>query len=164
MSTNPSITPMPGQVKTPTDVVKLIAEITKLDDQLTQDEIKKIKPDLKVKDISSLLHELLAAFKLDILKAGDRKRCLDYLKAVEAKAPTLHFSFASESSQELTTKIVSWLRSEVHPLSLITVGLAPGIGGGCYLRTTNKVFDFSIRTKLENSRQQLSDKIKDLAR
>ena len=50
---------------------------------------------------------------------------------------------------------MTWLRREIHPLVLMTVGLQPNIGAGCIVRTTNKYFDFSLRQDFANKRDLL---------
>lgn len=153
---------LPSSVATPRQVSLISRELSALDEQLSQDELKGQKSDLKVKDISSDLHEFLRLNTLDILKSEDRQKGVNYLAAIAAKAPVVHFSFAVEPSQQVTEKMVSWFRSNIHPQTLVVVGLTPGIGAGCYLRTTNKVFDFSLKTRLKDNRQSLVNKIKEI--
>ena len=52
-------------------------------------------------------------------------------------------------------KIVAWLRTEIHPLILLEIGLQPTIAAGCVIRTTNKYFDYSIGRHLKRNRGQL---------
>ncbi len=60
-------------------------------------------------------------------------------------APILHISFSVDPPGAYVQKIVAWLRVNIHKYALITVGLQPNIGAGCIVRTTNKLFDFSLR-------------------
>jgi hypothetical protein len=54
-------------------------------------------------------------------------------------------SFATDPSSAFTAKIVTWLRASIAPNVLLEVGLQPTIAAGCIVRTTNKIFDLSLR-------------------
>jgi F0F1-type ATP synthase delta subunit len=151
---------LPAGIISPSGVNQLIREIAKLDEVLTQAEVKKEQLDLKVKDISPDLHDFLRLNKLDILKTEDRNKGASYLNLVAAKAPVVHLSFAANPSSDVSLKLSSWFRSNVHPLTLIVVGLVPDIGAGCIVRTNNKVFDFTLKTRLNQSKQSLISKLR----
>jgi F0F1-type ATP synthase delta subunit len=68
-------------------------------------------------------------------------------------------SFASEASPKALDKIVAWLRSNIHPQTLLQVGLQPTIAAGCIVRTTNRVFDLSLRTHLREQEPYLTQLI-----
>jgi hypothetical protein len=97
---------------------------------------------------SRMLNETSIASKLDLTKANDRKHLLEQLSVLESSAPKMHISFASEPTADFTTKIITWLRGNIHPQLLVQVGLQPGIAAGCTVRTTNKYYDFSLRQTL----------------
>ena len=69
-------------------------------------------------------------------------------------------SFANEPSNEAISKIVEWLRSEVSSYVLLHIGIQPSIIAGCTLRTTNKVFDFSMRSRIVESKAILREEIR----
>ena len=54
---------------------------------------------------------------------------------------------------------MAWLRREIHPVVLLTVGLQPSIGAGCIVRSTNKQFDFSLREDFLKKHDLLMAKI-----
>jgi F0F1-type ATP synthase delta subunit len=82
---------------------------------------------------------------LQLLKSDDRKAFKALLAQIKKAAPTIHFGFATAPSLTFLAKLVSWLRTNVHPQILIRVGLEPSIIGGCIVRSTNKQFDFTLR-------------------
>lgn len=153
---------LPSSVISPAQVAHLEAELSKLNEIITQFEIKSDRPDVKLNDITPELHEYLKLNNLDILNPDQRSTALNHLKLVSANAPVLHFSFAVDPSPDFTAKLVTWLRSNIHPLCLMVIGLAPDIGAGCYVRTTNKSFDLTLKTRLDVNRQNLINSIKDL--
>jgi F0F1-type ATP synthase delta subunit len=151
---------LPVSVITPSNLALLTRELSKLNELLDQAALKNQQVDLKVKDISPSLHEFLQLNKLDVLKGQDRVNAINYLNQVADKAPVVHFSFAVELPPKPAEKLITWLRSNVDPNVLMVIGLAPGIGVGCYVRTTNKVFDFTLRTRLISNKPNLITRIK----
>ena len=91
----------------------------------------------------------------DLLQAADRAALAVFLKNLIEQAPTLHISFATDPSASFTAKIVGWLRANIHPLVLVQLGLQPSIAAGCVVRTTNKVFDLSLRDRFSQQKSVL---------
>lgn len=91
------------------------------------------------------MEELVQSNSLNLLKVEDREKIKYILQTVRTKAPIVHMSFSANPSQEFMEKLVSWLRTNIHPLLMVQVGLQPNIGAGFTLRTTNHFFDFSLR-------------------
>jgi hypothetical protein len=101
--------------------------------------------------VSRLLDALATDNHLNLLQPGDRKQLADFLKHTEKSAPVVHISFATDPSSAFTAKIVTWLRASIAPDVLLEVGLQPTIAAGAILRTTNKVFDLSLRERFSDS-------------
>jgi F0F1-type ATP synthase delta subunit len=99
--------------------------------------------------ISRLLNSLATDNKINLMDEGERKKLQADLQTVYDKAPSMHISFAVEPSPKALEKILVWVRQNVHPQALLSVGLQPAIAAGCMLRTTNKVFDMSLRSNLQ---------------
>jgi F0F1-type ATP synthase delta subunit len=108
-----------------------------------------------------MLDELAEANDVSLLDGEKRKKLLKSLEELLEKSPTIHISFASEPSNDFLQKIVSWSRKNVHPYSLINVGLQPSVIVGCEVRTTNKVFDMSLRNKFGQMREVLIKKLEE---
>jgi F0F1-type ATP synthase delta subunit len=56
-------------------------------------------------------------------------------------------------------QIVAWLRQNLHPTALVTVGLQPSIVGGCIVRTPDHFYDFSLRRQFK---EQLPSLVEDI--
>lgn len=108
---------------------------------------------------SQLLAELCEINHLDSAKPTDRAKLSQALEIIYTKAPVLHISFAADPPTSMMVKIVTWVREEIHPFALMTVGLQPSLGAGCVLRTNNKYFDFSLRQHLDKQRELLISKL-----
>jgi G3E family GTPase len=93
--------------------------------------------------------------KLDLAQPGHRAALRQFLASVKASSPVLHLSFSADPAPAFLEKLMAWLRREIHPALLVTIGLQPTIGAGCLLRTTNKYFDFSLRQRFADKRQLL---------
>ncbi len=141
------------------DVSRLLRESEAVDQFMTQSAIRQPGTSVKMPKTSRLLDEMVESNKLNLLVAEDRHRIISFLKATHTKAPVLHFSFGADPSPLFTQKLITWLRINIHPAVLVQMGLQPGLGVGCVLRSTNKYFDLSLRQKFADNRQLLIDKL-----
>jgi hypothetical protein len=145
---------LPVSVVSKADVGHSLRELEQLDEYLHQAAIK----GAQAKDLPKLGHaleEVTAANKLNLLYPEHRATLKSFLTAVKAKAPVVHMSFPSEASNDFTSKLLTWFRTETHPLVLLHIGLQPELAAGCTVRTTNKMYDFSFRKRFEKSKMKL---------
>lgn len=139
------------------DVGRLYNEVQLIDNYVRQEMIRAPETNVALPRISRLCNEIIVVNKLNLLQETDRVRLIAFLESLKDKAPTLHMSFSVDPSTLFITKLVTWLRREIHPLVLLQVGLQPNIGAGAIVRTTNKYFDFSLRQRFKDRRSQLID-------
>jgi len=142
---DPAVETLPDQITTPGDLNRLIRELDNLDEYLNQAALRSSQEPSHLPQISKALEEVASIHSLQLLKPDDRKTFKALLDEIKKSAPTIHFGFATAPSLTFLAKLVSWLRSNIHPQILIRVGLEPSIVGGCVVRTTNKQFDFTLR-------------------
>jgi hypothetical protein len=150
---------LPMLVATPTDLGRLIRELEGLDEQLLQASLR--KKEVKMPRTSKFLDEALDMNKVNLLDAAERKLLVEFLTSIRAKAPVLHMSFSADPPVAFIEKMMAWMRREIHPLALITIGLQPNIGAGCIIRTKNKYFDLSLRQDFAKKRELLRQAIVD---
>jgi len=151
----PSLT-VPTLITTPADVSRLRREILALDNYLAQEALRAHgQPQAKLPKTSRILDELAGSNKLNLLDKATRQYLVSFLDDVAAQAPVVHISFATDPSSAFLQKIVLWFRQNIHPSTLIRVGLQPNIAAGCVVRTTNKYFDFSLRQTLQKHQSDL---------
>ena len=103
--------------------------------------------------LSRQLSDFLTANTVDIYNGQMRSELIAGLRQLKNDAPVIHATFAVNAGHDELAKIVDWLRQSVHPQVVMTIGLQPDLIGGVSLRTTNKVFDLSIRSQLASGRQ-----------
>jgi len=149
------------QLKLPTlvfgivEIRRLRRELEALEDFVSQANIREPGKQPQLPRTSRLLDALATENNMQLLQGEHRTYMMHFLQAIEDEAPNIHISFAVDPSSAFTLKIVTWLRDNIHPFALLEVGLQPTIAAGCIVRTTNKVFDFSLRERFTGSQDLL---------
>lgn len=146
---------LPASLVTRSDLRRLIVEIEVIDNELVTESIHDRighESDRQVA-LSGTLSECIELNDVDIRDQAARTGLLAEIRRLKDQAPVVHMTFATAVKQEILSKLVGWLREKIHPQTVIDVGLQPGLIGGVYVRTTNKVFDMSIRSQLASSRK-----------
>lgn len=157
---NPALTPL---LVSPSDLKRVRRELETLDDYLHQAGLRTGGKTVKMPSTSRTLEELAADTGINLLKKTDRDRLLKFLALLVEKAPVLHMSFASEPSTAFLNKLITWLRQNIHPQVVVSVGLQPTIAAGCVLRTQNRQFDLSLRSSLEQQTQMFIRRMQEQA-
>lgn len=148
---------LPVLVVGPVDVGRLVRELEAIDNSILQQHLQKQEP--KLPKTSKLMDQLISTNRLNLLDGAQRAQLKQFLTTVKASAPTLHMSFSADPSPRFIEQLMAWLRQNIHPLVLLTVGLQPNIGAGCLVRTNNKYFDFSLNKHFSENRELLMSKL-----
>jgi F0F1-type ATP synthase delta subunit len=159
-STHENTLQLPVSVVSRVDVGRLLREVEAIDSFLKQSAIREPGTQVKLPKTSRLFDEVVQVNKINVLHEDERVRLHHFLTEVRADAPTVHMSFSADPAPAFTQRLITWLRSEVHPVVLLQVGLQPNIGAGCVVRTTNKYFDFSLRSRLKEKGDVLAQLLK----
>lgn len=133
----------------PTDLKRARRELETLDDFLHQAGLRQGGKSVKMPATSRIITELAEESGLNLLKKSERDRLLKFLTLLIEKAPVLHMSFASEPSPAFLAKLIAWLRANIHPQVVVSIGLQPSVAAGCMVRTANRQLDLSLRGALE---------------
>lgn len=144
------------QVAGRADINRLLRELEALEATLAGSKTTK---DMLPK-VGDLLNQMAAANGYKLSENNNRQHLAQQLTKIKNHAPTVHISFASEPSPQVTISLLDWLRSNIHRYMLLQVGLQPAIAAGCVLRTSNKIFDLSLRTHFEEQKPYLVELIK----
>lgn len=145
---------LPDMVVSRSDCAHLGRELELLDGKLTQAKIRK-DAQAEAPRLSHLLEELSQINNLNLAELANRQRLQKFLTDLKTEAPVVHMSFAVEPSVQVTTKLITWLRSQIHPFVLLNIGLQPTIAAGCVVRVGSKYIDLSMRQHLLNKRADL---------
>ena len=112
--------------------------------------------------LSPQLEDLLSLNSVDINDSHQRRQLIVFLRILKDKAPVVHLTFATAVDRESLQKIADWLRSQVHPQVILSIGLQPNLVGGVYIRTENQVHDFSLRSKLDGQSHLIAKQVEAL--
>ncbi len=148
----------------PSDVNRLRRELSGLDNFFIQAAARRAGTTITPPATTQQLDELAKVNKLNLLQKTDRQKLAKQLDEILTKAPKLKISFAVDPPPKVVETILNWLRANLDPRILLSVGLQPNIGAGCVLRTPNREFDMSMRQHMVESRPYLAQLIEDAAR
>lgn len=151
---------LPASVVGRIEAGRLLREVQALDEFLTQMAIRGTDKAVKLPRTSRILDETIQVNSINPLIVKDRNRLLSFLVNVQASAPIVHISFSADPSPLFVQKLITWMRKELHPITLLHIGLQPTIGAGAIVRTNNKFFDLSLRHKFTESNDLLMQMIK----
>lgn len=150
---------LPVGIVSPTDIARLTREIEGIDNFFRDQKIRNGGETNAMPRLSKLMDQLAVENKINLLVDVDRAKVLTILEQLHKSAPILHISFSVDPPGAYVQKVVAWLRGNVHQYALVTVGLQPNIGAGCVVRTTNKMFDFSLREFFAEKRDFFVEKL-----
>jgi hypothetical protein len=146
---------LPLNIISQMDVARILREINSLNDFFVQTKARQSGTPMKLPKITMLIDQIARENNCNLLEEKDRQTLAAALDQILGKAPLMHISFAAEPSPKALEKILVWFRLNIHPYALLQVGLQPTIAAGCVLRTSNKVFDMSLREHLNQQQKFL---------
>lgn len=151
---------LPISIVTKVDVGRLLREVTAIEDFLEQASLRQPGTALQLPKTTRIVDDIITSNKVNLLVETERRGLIKFLTEIREKAPEIHFSFSAEPSMSFTHKLATYVRENIHPHALLQIGLQPTIGAGFMMRTTNKYYDFSLRTTLKAKHQVLLDNIR----
>ncbi|MEO6513780.1 MAG: hypothetical protein ABIR37_03760 [Candidatus Saccharimonadales bacterium] len=151
---------LPALAVSRADVARLLRELESLEDYLHQALLRTSDAaTIKLPKMSRVMDELAMGNKKNLLQSADRKELMTFIKSIHDHAPVVHMSFAVEPSASFLQKLIVWWRSEIGPYVLLETGLQPDIAVGCFVRTPNHQYDFSLREHFTKTRDVLVQKL-----
>lgn len=140
---------LPPALITKADLAHLMREVEAVDSNLEAQKVRASQAGQEIAyhlpPLSQMLSVFLELNKVDLLDDHTRMHFKERLRKLKDKVPVVHMTFANTIDPESLEYLVSWMRQELHPQALISVGLQPSLIGGAYIRTPNHVHDFSMR-------------------
>ncbi len=150
---------LPSSVVGQADLSRLIREAENLEGEL---EAQRVRGQAVQPKLSQVMTDLLEVNNITEIEGKTLTTVRDHLRQLKEHLPVVHFTFAAEVEPEELQKLVAWLRKEVHPFALVSVGVQPALIGGVYMRTPNHVYDFSLRALLDGKRDIISKDLEKL--
>jgi F0F1-type ATP synthase delta subunit len=151
---------LPNSVISQIDLARLLRELNNLEDFFAGAKLRTSGTAMQLPKLSRQMDQLARDNKANLLDEADRMRLNQALKSIYEQAPKLHMSFASEPSARAFEQVLVWLRENVHQHALVQIGLQPAIAAGIVMRTPNRIFDMSLRARLEDQKTYLARLIK----
>lgn len=155
---------IPPSIITAADIARLVREFEQVDAQLTTVAARQ-KAGMQEEQPVSLsisLTEFLTLNNLQPRTGTERTALIKQLRLLKVKAPVIHMTFASEADPETLHYMAQWLRQAVHHQAVMRVGIQPNLVAGVYMRTKNRVYDFSLRHQLRAQRPVLAKVLESL--
>lgn len=155
---------LPPNVVSKLDVARLVDEAERVDNELTTTTVRaKAGAETPAAPaMSGQLADFLEQNQLDVTDSHRRSELIKQLHKLKEQVPVVHATFAAKADNESLQQITAWLRKSAHPQAVIEVGLQPALVAGVYLRTPNRVHDFSLRAQLEKNRGTLIKEVEAL--
>lgn len=86
----------------------------------------------------------------------------DGVEALLKNSPVFDVIFATSPHDTFLLELGRWFRSSVHRDSLLKISVRRSLGGGMVLRSKNRIFDFSLRPKILDTKQKIPEVIKNV--
>jgi hypothetical protein len=150
---------LPDSTSTLADVSSLSDELEQLENFLRQASVRQTGTPMTLPKFSPAFDHIVADNNLNMLQAEHRDYLMQTLGWLREHAPQVHMSFSAEPSRQFLTKLTNWGRQNISPILLVRVGMQPTIGVGCMLRTTNKIFDLSLKKRFEEQKSLLVEEL-----
>lgn len=156
---------LPPSIVSKADFAHMVNEIERIDSELTTSAVRqKVGAEsLPLPAMSDQLTAFLQQNNITLTATYNVSDLIQRLQKLKDTAPIIHMTFAVEADRESLGQIAFWLRQSIHPQALIAVGLQPGLVAGVYMRTTNKVFDLSLKGALKGGRAILTQELEALS-
>lgn len=152
---------LPSNIVSRVDISRMVREFETLDNALTAQTVRK-KAGAESEGApaqSPQLSGFLEANPVDLESTGARSAYIKQLRLLKDHVHVMNMTFAVVADPESLQQLSAWLRESVHPQTVIEAHLQPALVAGVYLRTTNHVFDLSVRNALKAKRGDLEKEL-----
>ena len=140
---------LPLSVATRTQVVNVLRNLEEVLDKGIQNAIRADEgvdfQDLP--EVSSALAEIVKENELEV-STENLKSVGTWLDGLKHDAPVVRFTFASDPTNDVVSRLVKWLRDNSKKIVLIRTSIQPTLAAGCIVHTPSHQYDFSLRNQL----------------
>lgn len=152
---------LPSTIVSKVDVSRLVREFEAVDNALTTTSVRKKAGGQsgEVPAMSPQLTAFLDVNSVDLTDTKARSAYIKQLRLLKDKVRVVSMTFAVVADPESLQQLTAWLRESIHPQAVIDARLQPALVAGVYLRTTNHVYDLSVRNALKAKRGELEKEL-----
>ena len=147
------------------DLVRLLREVDQLDEVYRQAAIQqRVGGSTSIGDthVSAGLQQLSDLISSELVSADGRQAARQAINNLLEQSPQVRIAFASEPPLAQLRAVVDWLRQNIHSSVLVQTSVQPAIVAGCIIRSSNNVFDLSLRRSFEAALPQLIKEVRAL--
>lgn len=155
---------LPAVIIGPADLARVKRQLESFNETQHQAELRGDKSSADAARLGKLINDVAVLNNCDLHNAEQRETLLTSMEQTLKLAPVVTISFASDPSADFMATIVDWFRTSVNPQTLIRIGLQPNIAAGCIVRTSSKLYDFSLRSRFSEQRSLLVQRLQDITR
>jgi hypothetical protein len=152
---------LPPSVVSRADMTRLARELELVDNELESQKARSrgTPGTYHLPTMSQALSDFLSTNEIDVTDDHVRIDLKARLRKLKDHAPVIHMTFATDTDPESMQRITAWIRQELHPQALVSIGLQPALVAGVYVRTPNHVHDFSLRAHMKDSRKLIIESL-----
>jgi hypothetical protein len=148
---------LPPSVSGRMQLARLVRELESLENEFETQKAQDREAKPRIPAMSQGMADCVELNAVNIMSGQARMQLKKTLNLAKEKAPTIHFTFAVEADPRSIQQLVAYVRKEIHPMALISVGMQPSLVGGAFVRTPNQLHDFSLRALLKGKRNVITD-------
>lgn len=116
------------------------------------------KPEaMEMPHFSALLTALLHDSKVKLNDVAKLEEIEAQLEALRQKAPVVHIVLSALPNRTIKRQFTGWLRTNIHPATLMTFATRADIGGGIVLQAGSHIYNFSFKEMLITNKPRISE-------
>lgn len=107
--------------------------------------------------LSPELEQLLTGNTIAVDDTDALESLAQELEIILDKAPSVHVLLAAMPGRAIRRQLVTWFRTEVNPLTLLTFAARSDLGGGAIVQAGSHLYDLSFRRSIIDNKARLTE-------
>ena len=143
---------LPVSVANKRDLSHLLRDFERVDNEFTTSKVReKVGSSSDSPQLTDIMGDFLQLNQTDFSGDSNRTSLIQELRKLKDSATVVHMTFSGETDPDSLQKIVAWARESLGSQVLVEASVQPSLVAGVYVRTSNKVHDLSLRSRLKQS-------------
>lgn len=147
---------LPVDTYSPDQLSELVLELQDLTAAVRDSSVRQ-KSDAEQPAASPGLAELLAANKVVVTDIAAIESLAKDAATTLDTAPTVHILLSSMPGRAMRRQFVTWFRTQINPLILMTFAARGDIGGGAIIQAGSHLYDLSFRRGIITNKSRLTE-------
>jgi hypothetical protein len=107
--------------------------------------------------LSPELEQLLTVNKVTVDDVAALDALSKEIQVTLDRAPAVHILLAAMPGRAIRRQLVTWFRTQVNPLTLITFAARSDLGGGAIVQAGSHLYDLSFRRSIIDNKKRLTE-------